>query len=325
MFHHPVTGVKRRKEVKMVDFLICDKGFAQIENWEPNCWIEVTKPNQKELDDLRNKYDVPFEFIKDIEDVEERPRIEVEDGWLMTLLRIPYKNEESNSPFSTVPFGILLKGDIFITICHYQTDMASDFVRYTARKNIRSLIGINLLLSLYLSSSVWYLKYLKQMNQQIKQAENQLEESIRNEELHQLMRFEKSLVYFITSLRGNEVLLARLKKYLKTSAASFDDDLLDEVEIELQQAYTTANIYSDILAGTMDAYASIISNNLNVIMKQLTSVSIILMIPTVVASMYGMNVPNTLESNPYGFWIILLFSIFLSLFGIWMFKRHKFF
>ena len=309
----------------MVDFLVCEGGFAPVEKWVPGCWIEVTTPSQSELVELQKTYDLPMDFIKDIEDVEERPRIEVEDGWLMTILRIPYKIEESSSPFSTVPFGILVKGDIFITICHYQTDMAADFVRYTIRKNIEKRTDIDLLLSLYLSSSVWYLKYLKQMNQQIKDAERSLEESIRNEELHQLMRFEKCLVYFITSLRGNEVLIARLKKYLRISGAPFDDDLLDEVEIELQQAYTTANIYSDILAGTMDAYASIISNNLNVIMKQLTSVSIILMIPTVVASMYGMNVPNNLESNQFGFWIIILISITLSLFGIWMFKRHKFF
>ncbi|MEG1616494.1 MAG: magnesium transporter CorA family protein [Bacteroidales bacterium] len=309
----------------MVEFLACDGGFAKIEKWKPGSWIQVTAPNQKELVELQAEYDVPIDFIKDIEDVEERPRIEVEEGWLLTLLRIPYKIEESNSPFSTVPFGILMKGDLFITICYFQTDMATDFVRYTVRKNVTEKTGIDLLLSLFLSSSVWYLKYLKQMNQQIKQAENQLEESIRNEELHQLMRFEKCLVYFITSLRGNEVVLARLKKYIKTSGAPFDDDLLDEVDIEVQQAYTTANIYSDILAGTMDAYASIISNNLNVIMKQLTSVSIILMIPTVVASMYGMNVPNNLESNPWGFSIIMLGSILLSLCGIWIFKRHKFF
>lgn len=309
----------------MVDFLVCDGGFAHVEKWEPGCWIQVTAPTQKELDALQQQYDVPMDFIKDIEDVEERPRVEVEDGWLTTLLRIPYKIEESNSPFSTVPFGILSKGDIFITICHFQTDMATDYVRYTIRKNVTVRKGIDLLLALFLSSSVWYLKYLKQMNQQIKEAENQLEESIRNEELHQLMRFEKCLVYFITSLRGNEVVLARLKKYLKISGAPFDDDLLDEVEIEVQQAYTTANIYSDILAGTMDAYASIISNNLNVIMKQLTSVSIILMIPTVIASMYGMNVPNNLEANPWGFSIILVGSILLSLCGIWIFKRHKFF
>lgn len=309
----------------MVDFLVCENGFASVEKWMPGCWIEVTNPSQSELIELQKTYDLPIDFIKDIEDVEERPRIEVEDGWLMTILRIPYKIEESSSPFSTVPFGILLKGDIFITICHYQTDMASDFVRYTIRKNINKRTDIDLLLSLFLSSSVWYLKYLKQMNQQIKEAERSLEESIRNEELHQLMRFEKCLVYFITSLRGNEVVLARLQKYLRTSGAPFDDDLIDEVEIELKQAYTTANIYSDILAGTMDAYASIISNNLNVIMKQLTSVSIILMIPTVVASMYGMNVPNNLEANQYGFWIVIMVSICLSLFGIWMFKRHKFF
>jgi magnesium transporter len=121
------------------------------------------------------------------------------------------------------------------------------------------------------------------------------------------------------------MVMTRLHKLLRTTGAPFDDDLLDEVEIELKQAYSTANIYSDILAGTMDAYASIISNNLNVIMKQLTSVSIILMIPTLVASLYGMNVPNSLAANTYGFWIIIFISCCLSLFGIWMFKRYKFF
>ncbi|MDO5570307.1 MAG: magnesium transporter CorA family protein [Bacteroidales bacterium] len=309
----------------MVDFQVCNGGFNKTKNWEPGCWVEVTEPSHKELVEIQAKYDVPLEFIKDIEDVEERPRIEVEEGWLMIILRIPYKREESNSPFGTVPFGILMKNDIFLTICHYNTEMASDFKKYTIRKNIKEKKGIDLVLSLFLSSSVWYLKYLKQMNSQIKGAENQLEESIRNEELHQLMRFEKCLVYFITSLRGNEVVMARLKKYLRTSNDEFDDDLLDEVEIEAQQAYTTANIYSDILAGTMDAYASIISNNLNVIMKQLTSVSIILMIPTLVASLYGMNVPNNLESNQWGFWIVILVSFLMSLLGIWIFYRRKFF
>ncbi|MGL4292860.1 MAG: magnesium transporter CorA family protein, partial [Bacteroidales bacterium] len=184
----------------MMNYQVCDGGFAPVEKWVPGCWIEVTAPTMVELDELHKKYDLPIDFIKDIEDVEERPRIEVEDGWLMTIVRIPYKIEESSSPFSTVPFGVLLKGDVFITICHFQTDMASDFVRYTVRKNISNRMDIDLLLSLFLSSSVWYLKYLKQMNQQIKEAERSLEESIRNEELHQLMRFEKCLVYFITSL-----------------------------------------------------------------------------------------------------------------------------
>lgn len=309
----------------MVNFLACDNGFAKIDEWKTRCWIQVTAPTIDELEELQKRYDLPLDFIKDIEDNEERPRIEVEDGWLMLLLRVPHKILDSNSPFGTIPMGIMLKDDLFITICHQQTEMAIDFVKYTIRKNIPQRLGIDLLLSLFLSSSVWYLKYLKQMNMEIKKAEFHLEQSIRNEELYQLMRFEKSLVYFITSLRGNEVVMARFKKYLRTSGVPYDDDLLDEVEIEIQQAYTTANIYSDILAGTMDAYASIISNNLNVIMKQLTSVSIILMIPTLIASFYGMNVPNTLEGNQFGFFIVILFSACLSLIGIWIFRRYKFF
>ena len=309
----------------MIDYLICDRGFTSVNNWRPNCWIELTCPTDAELDDVQRRYDLPIDFIKDIADVEERPRIEAEDGWLMTILRIPHKTDDATVPFTTVPFGILLKGDHFITICHYETDMVQDFVHYSIRKSLTNRQGFDLLLSLFLSSSVWYLKDLKLMNSRIKDAERSLEESIRNEELHTLMRFEKCLVYFITSLRGNEMVMTRLHKHLRQTGVEFDDDLLDEVEIELKQAYSTANIYSDILAGTMDAYASIISNNLNVIMKQLTSVSIILMIPTLVASLYGMNVPNSLADNPHGFWIIIFFSCCLSLFGIWMFKRYKFF
>jgi magnesium transporter len=301
----------------MIDYLVCDRGFTSVNNWVSDCWIEVTCPTEEELDALQKRYDLPIDFIKDIADVEERPRIETEDGWVMTILRVPYKTDDTAVPFSTVPFGILLKDDIFITFCHYETDMVQDFVHYSLRKNITNRRRYDLLLSLFLSSSVWYLKDLKLMNSRIKDAERSLEESIRNEELHTLMRFEKCLVYFITSLRGNEMVMTRLHKLLRTTGAPFDDDLLDEVEIELKQAYSTANIYSDILAGTMDAYASIISNNLNVIMKQLTSVSIILMIPTLVASLYGMNVPNSLAANTYGFWIII--------FIIWMFKRYKFF
>ena len=175
-----------------------------------------------------------------------------------------------------------------------------------------------------LSSSIWFLKYLKQINQRIKLAEDNLEESIKNEELQALWQIEKCLVFFMTSLKGNDVLFRRIKN-LKAQQGTYDPELLEDVEIELRQAEETTNIYSNILTGMMDAYASVISNNLNVIMKRLTSISIILMIPTVIASLYGMNVPNNLQENPYGFWLVLSISLLVSVLGVLLFKKKNMF
>lgn len=155
-------------------------------------------------------------------------------------------------------------------------------------------------------------------------AEIELEKSIRNEELQRLLKIEKSLVFFITSLRGNDNLLIKVKN-LRSQRKYFDEDLVEDVEIEQRQAQDSARIYSDILSGTMDAYASVISNNLNIVMKRLTSISIILMLPTLIASLYGMNVPNSLENNPYGFLIVLVVSLLFSAIGFIVFKWRNWF
>jgi len=220
--------------------------------------------------------------------------------------------------------GIVFKGEVCVTISFHKTDMLTDFVTYSRRKNIDIKDNFDLVLKLLLSSSVWYLKYLKQVNQKIKLAEENLEKSIKNKELQALLQIEKCLVFFITSLKGNDILLHRIKN-IKSQKENYDSDLLEDVEIELRQAQETTNIYSDILTGTMDAYASVISNNMNEIMKQMTSISIILMIPTVIASLYGMNVPNSLQQNQFGFWIIISLSIVLSAFGVFLFKRRRWF
>ena len=154
--------------------------------------------------------------------------------------------------------------------------------------------------------------------------EKELERSIQNAELQRLLKIEKSLVFFITSLRGNDNLLIKLKN-LKSQREYFDPDLFEDVEIELRQAQDSARIYSDILSGTMDAFASVISNNLNIIMKRMTALSVLLMIPTLIASLYGMNVPNSLEENSYGFFIIFLISIAFSGIGFLAIRRMKWF
>lgn len=308
----------------MRTFLMGKVGFVEKKEWEPNCWINVVSPSQEDLRYLIDEKGIPEAFIDDIEDVDERSRLEVEEGWTLMIMRIPFKSIDNSIPFITVPLGIIVKGDVFVTVCFHRTEMVPDFINYVIRKNLEIDNNWDLVFRLFLSASVWYLKYLKQINAQMHMAEVELEKSIRNEELQRLLKIEKSLVFFITSLRGNDNLLIKMKT-LKTQRQFFDEDLVEDVEIELRQAQDSARIYSDILSGTMDAYASVISNNLNIVMKRMTSISIILMLPTLIASLYGMNVPNSLEENPYGFLIVIVISILFSVFGYIVFKwKHWF-
>ena len=309
----------------MTEYWKCKEGFRQLPEWENDCWVQVSQPTEDELGDLESRFGAPMDFIQDVEDTEERPRTESEAGWLMTLIRVPNKelDEDGDPVFSTVPLAILIHGGVFITICYYKTEMVDDFIRYTIRKQIEDRQRYDLMLSIFLSSSVWYLKYLKQMNVMMKQAEEALEESMENEQLQKMMRIEKFLVYFVTSMRGNEVVMVRLKKHLRH--LPYDEDLLDDVEIELSQAYATANIYSEVLERQRESYASIISNNLNAIMKRLTTITIILMIPTGIGGFFGMNVPNGMESWAWAFPLILVATFIVSLIGYLIFKKKNLF
>lgn len=299
-------------------------GLEITENLTENCWISIENPSDGEKKFLLDELKIPEAFYNDIEDVDERPRLEEEDGWNLIIIRIPYKDNDSKLPFTTVPLGIIFKEDFFVSLCFYKTELIDDFVGHTQRKNLNIKNHFDLVLKLLLSSSIWYLKYLKQINQRIKLAEDNLEKSIKNEELQALLELEKCLVFFITSIKGNDILFHRIKN-IKSERDAFDADLLEDVDIELKQALEMSNIYSNILSGMMDAYASVISNNLNVIMKKLTSVSIILMIPTLIASLYGMNVPNALENNPNGLLIIVVVSGVLAMIGGFLFKKKNLF
>ncbi len=297
------------------------QGLVAINHWQPKCWINVTCPTQQDKDYIINELEVPLDFLYDIEDIDERPRIEIEDGWILIIMRIPIKQDES-TPFATVPLGIVMRGDVIASICFYNNDVIPDFILYTQRKSIFIDNNYNFLLRLFLSSSVWFQKYLKQININIKMAEKELERSIKNEDLQTLLKIEKCLVFFITSLKGNHILLSKLKN-LKVMDSEFDAELLEDVEIELKQAIETTNVHSDILAGTMDAYASIISNNVNDIMKKLTSITVVLMIPTLVASLYGMNLRNNLEDSAYGFLLVMGITLMLTLIGVIFLRRRN--
>lgn len=308
----------------MITFYKNNNGLFQTENKENNYWVNVICPTKEETKYLLQELQIPEAFYNDIADIDERPRIEIENGWFLIIIRTPFKSNDEKLPFNTAPIGFIFKEDVFVSLCFHQVEILSDFVLYSQRKKIGIINHYDLVLRLLLSSSVWFQKYLKQINQRIKQAEYNLEKSIKNEELQALLQIEKCLVFFITSIKSNDNLFRRIKN-LKVSEGTFDPDLLEDVEIELRQAEETTNVYSNILTGMMDAYASVISNNLNIIMKRLTSISIILMIPTLVASLYGMNVPNNLQGNDYGFIIVILISLIISVFGVFLFKKKNLF
>ncbi|HRP01990.1 MAG TPA: magnesium transporter CorA family protein [Candidatus Kapabacteria bacterium] len=309
----------------MVSYLKTENGLVTCTKWEAKCWINVEEPTLDDKKYLLEEISIPDSYFNDIEDVDERPRIEYEDGWFLVLMRVPIKHDEKNNiPYSTVPIGIIFNEDHLVTICFYKTDMLQDFIAFTQRKKINISSNFEFVFRLLLSSSVWFLKFLKQINQNIKLAEYQLEKSIKNEDLQTLLQIEKSLVYFTTSLKGNDILIYRLKN-LKVFKEDYDEELIEDAEIELKQALETTNIFSDILSGMMDAYASVISNNLNQIMKILTSFSLILMIPTLIASFYGMNVPSGWEEFQYGFIVILLLSVSASSLVAFYFRKKNWF
>lgn len=308
----------------MRSFLYCEAGFVEKDHWLPNCWINVECPTPQDIRYLTQELNVPESFLNDIADTDERPRIEYERNWLLTIIRIPVQSQEQGIPFTTVPLGIITNNEIIVSACYFQTELIADFIRYTCRKEVSVHHKYDLILRLIHSSAVWFLKYLKQINNEVAQAEKALEKSIRNEDLLRIMKLEKSMVFFNTSIRGNEVMLAKLQNIFQ-EPIYMDKELVEDVETELKQAHITVNIYSDILTGTMDAFASIISNNVNTIMKRMTSISIILMVPTLIASFYGMNVPVYGENLPHGFAFIVLLSILLAGLAFFIFRKIKWF
>lgn len=309
----------------MRTYLYCEAGFVEKTQWLPNSWVNVVSPDNDDFEFLTKTLKVPESFLDDIADTDERPRTDTEGNWLLTILRIPVQNNQNGSlPFTTVPIGIITNNEIIVSVCYHDTDLLPDFIEHTRKKNIAVRNKLDLIFRLIYSSAVWFLKYLKQINLDINAAEKELERSIRNEDLLRLMRLQKSLVYFNTSIRGNEVMIGKLRTIFQDTDY-LDKELVEDVIIELKQALNTVNIYSDILTGTMDAFASIISNNVNTIMKRMTSLSIVLMLPTLIASFYGMNVDIHLEEVPFAFSLIVLFSIGLSVMAFFIFRKIKWF
>ena len=296
--------------------------LTQLQEWQPNCWIQVTCPTEEDRQLLEEEYKIPDYFLSDISDTDERARYEYDDGWMLIILRIPYVKEvRSRTPYTTVPLGIIHKRDVTITVCYYETNMMIDFVSYQQKRGEGFTDYVDMIFRLFLSSAVWYLKRLKQISMLIEKAKRNLDREVNNESLIGLSRLQDSLTYFNTSIRGNETLLSKLK--FKLQIDELDADLIEDVNIEMTQARETTSIYSNILESTMDTYQSIINNNMNTIMRTLTSVTIILMLPTLVASFFGMNLVNGMESSPAGFIVAIIISVVISVLSWFIFRRKR--
>ena len=296
-------------------------GLTQLTEWQPNCWIQVTCPTEEDQHELEEQFNIPDYFMSDISDTDERARYEYDDGWMLIILRIPYVKEiRSRTPYTTVPLGIIHKRDVTITVCFYETNMMIDFLSFQQKRGEGFTDHVDMIFRIFLSSAVWYLKRLKQISMLIDKAKRNLDKEVNNESLIGLSRLQDSLTYFQTSIRGNETLLSKLK--FKLQIDELDADLIEDVNIEMTQARETTLIYSNILESTMDTYSSIINNNMNTVMRTLTSVTIIMMIPTLITSMFGMNLINGMEAEPWGFVLAIILSMGVS--GMcWLFFHHK--
>jgi magnesium transporter len=241
---------------------------------------------------------------------------------MLIILRMPYVKEiRSRTPYTTVPLGIIHKRDVTITVCFYETNVMIDFVSFQQKRGEGFTDHVDMIFRLFLSSAVWYLKRLKQISMLVDKAKRNLDKEVNNESLIGLSRLQDSLTYFQTSIRGNETLLSKLK--FKLQIDELDADLIEDVNIEMTQARETTSIYSNILESTMDTYQSIINNNMNTVMRTLTSVTIIMMIPTLITSMFGMNLVNGMESKPWGFVIAIIFSVAISAIAWGIFRRKR--
>ena len=279
----------------------------------PGCWINAADPTDEEIARLQEILQVPRDFITYPLDLGETPRTEREDGALLIVLRVPhFQGEAADIPYITVPLGIILTEHNLATVCRTRSSVIEELLSGRA-KGLSTGKRNRFVLQLMLITANRFLANLRRINRAVDELEDRLQSSLRNKELLGLLKVQKSLVYFATALRSNEVMLKHLQRSQLFQQYPDDQDLLEDVLTEIQQAIEMADISSNILTGMMDAYASIISNNVNSVMKLLASVTILVSLPTMVASFYGMNVNLPLQEAPWAFGLIIAAAVGLAL------------
>lgn len=302
--------------------------IEEIKEFQKGSWISLVNPSEAEIKKVCESLEIEEDLIRDPLDFEEKARIEVEeeDNTILFVVDVPIiERHEENEIYSTMPLGmIVVRDDFFITVSLRKNRIIEDFEKRKI-KNFQTFKKSRFIFQILYLNSSYYLNHLKQINKETEIAEYILKNSMRNKELLKLLNLEKSLVYFTTSLKSNELVMEKTMRGKIIKLYEDDEDILEDAITENKQAIEMAKIYTDILNGTLDAYASIISNNLNGVMKTLTAITIVLAVPTMISSFWGMNVKLPFENNPFGFLIMILLAVVTTLLVTWWLKKRDMF
>lgn len=309
-------------------FKTIEGNIQQIQEPVEGCWVALTNPTASEVFEIADKFGIEVDHLRAPLDEEERSRIEVEDNYTLILVDIPVIEERNEKEwYGTIPLAIIVAKELIFTICLEDTPVLTAFMDGRVR-NFYTYMKTRFILQILYKNSTMYLHYLRIIDKKSEFVEKKLHASTRNQELIELMELEKSLVYITTSLRSNEVVLEKLLKIDSIKKYPEDAELLEDVIIENKQAIEMANIYNGVLSGTMDTFASVISNNLNIVMKFLATVTIVMSIPTMIFSAYGMNLNPAgmpFSSTPYGFAIVIAMSLLISIIVAVIFSKKDLF
>lgn len=303
-----------------------DDELSALEAPEKGCWVNLVAPTPEEVRRVADELSIEADFVSAALDEEESARIESESGQLLVVVDMPTVEEDNGAyVYATLPLGIVMTEDAIVTVCLRDMPLTAEFVTGKV-KGFWTYKKTRFVLQLLYRNAVRFLAYLRQIERSSLRFEKEMYKSMRNKEMIQLLMIEKSLVYFSTSLKANEVVLEKLMRQELVKRYPDDEDLLEDVIIENKQAIEMCNIYSNVLSATMEAFGSLISNNLNIVMKILTSITLVISIPTLLASLWGMNVGGIpLANNPYGFWLMCGVALAMSLVAIVALMRRRMF
>ena len=297
----------------------------QIEKPENGSWLCLSEPTDVELATVSQQTGVDLADLRAPLDDEERSRIDVEDDYTMIIVDIPTVEERGGRDwYETIPLSIIVTEDLIITVCMQDTPVLHPFMEGTIR-GFNTFMRSRFILQILYRNASTYLRYLRIIDRESDKLEFKLRHAMQNREIMMLLELSKTLVYFTTSLKSNEIVMEKLTTLARIQQYPDDEDLLDDVIIENKQAMEMCAIYRDIMSGTMDAFASIISNNLNITMKVLTSLTMVLSVPTIIASLWGMNVHVPFEDSGFGFWFVIGLTAVCSLLAfLLMYKKRMF-
>jgi len=300
-----------------------EQGLEQLKSLANGAWVKVIDPTPEEIQQLVD-WGIDADYINYSLDLDEMPRLERDDDYTFILIRIPHSQLDTDVPYITIPLGIMIKGNMIVTICRHDKDMFKVLANGKYRL-LKTGKRYRFALYIFLETATRYLGHLREINRTTEAIEDQLQKSTRNREVLELLKYQKSLTYFATALRSNEVMMERVQRTQIFNYYEEDSDLLEDVLTENQQAIQMTNINTEILSSMMDAFASIISNNLNGVMKALAAITIIINVPAVVAAFYGMNVQLPGEAHPLAFLTVLAISLALTALAIFIFYKRDWF